>query len=317
MVGHTDTTAQPSINDPLSLERAKNTAAYLTDDVDAWLSMYETSVPTARRWGAHEDTLMLESIPDFGSKSPDEDGVRWFQRTRSLEVDGSIGPETRRQLITEYMAVDGTSLNSPREFDIEISLHGCGENFPLNATGDELDPAPGDSQEDALDRRVELFFFDAEFGIRPPPPGDNSPPGSTAYPEWRKAAVRVVDLEAPDRRQLVLEWPELLTPRVPAETILRVTADRTFEIPWSSGRVQGGMRQFVISGFDAPRCSLAAVVSDEELTLWDDQPVDDPESPPIWTHLLEQLLEPGEDEISGSDGVAFTVEVPHALQDLS
>src|SRR5690606_18313975 len=102
--------------------------------VDAWLSMYETSVPTARRWGAHEDTLMLESMPDFGSRSPDEDSVRWFQRTRSLEVDGIVGPETRRQLISEYMAVDGTSLKSPREFDIEISVHGCGENFPLNAT---------------------------------------------------------------------------------------------------------------------------------------------------------------------------------------
>jgi outer membrane protein OmpA-like peptidoglycan-associated protein len=35
VVGHTDTTAEPAINDPLSLERAVNTAAFLVDDVEA------------------------------------------------------------------------------------------------------------------------------------------------------------------------------------------------------------------------------------------------------------------------------------------
>ena len=42
----------------------------------------------------------------------------------------------------------------------------------------ELDAAPEDAAEDQVDRRVELFFFDTEFGIVPKPPGKNSPKGS-------------------------------------------------------------------------------------------------------------------------------------------
>jgi len=179
IVGHTDTTAQPSINDPLSLERADSTAAYLLDDVDAWLRMYETSTPQARRWGNHEDLLMIESMADFGTKAPSEDSIRWYQRTRSLKVDGIAGSETRSELIGEYMRRDGSPLTEEPNFDITITTHGCGEHFPLDESGDDLDAAPEDQQEDAADRRVELFFFDAEFGIQPPPPGKNSQKGST------------------------------------------------------------------------------------------------------------------------------------------
>ena len=131
IVGHTDTTAEANINDPLSLERAENTAAYLRDDVDAWLAMYDSSVREKGRWGDDEDTAMLLSMPDFDTKAEGEDSVRWFQRTRGLEVDGIAGPITRKQLITEYMALDGMSLASD-EFQIEVTTHGCGENFPLD-----------------------------------------------------------------------------------------------------------------------------------------------------------------------------------------
>src|SRR5690606_12752888 len=128
VVGHTDTTGEPDINDPLSLERAENTVAFLRDDVDAWLAMYEPNVPAARRWGDDEDQAMLFSMPDFESKPPNEDPVRWFQRTRGLAVDGIAGPKTRRQLITEYMRLDGASLGGDApEFDITITSHGCGE----------------------------------------------------------------------------------------------------------------------------------------------------------------------------------------------
>ena len=87
------------------LERADNTAAYLRDDVDTWLAMFDSSVPQKRRWGDAEDDAMLFSMPDFETKPPEEDPLRWFQRTRGLKIDGIAGPETRRQLITEYMAL--------------------------------------------------------------------------------------------------------------------------------------------------------------------------------------------------------------------
>jgi hypothetical protein len=197
VVGHTDTTGEPSVNDPLSLERAEKTVAFLKDDVDTWLAMYETSVPEKRRWGSDEDQAMVFSMPDFATRPPDEEPLRWFQRTRSLKIDGIAGPETRRQLITEYMALDGVSLGGDEPaFDIQVTAHGCGENFPLDETGEELDEAPVASREDQVDRRVELFFFDKEFGIVPPAPGKNSPKGSPEYPEWRKRAEQSVDLDA-------------------------------------------------------------------------------------------------------------------------
>jgi hypothetical protein len=69
-----------------------------------------------------------------------------------------------------------------------------GEIFPLDETGEELDQAAVDQHEDAQDRRTELFFFDPEFGIQPPPPGKNSKKGSTEYPTWRKRATKNDDL---------------------------------------------------------------------------------------------------------------------------
>lgn len=189
VVGHTDTTAEPAINDPLSVERAKSVKAYLEDDVDAWLRNYE--LPGKKQWGKREDRLMIIAMPDFGSREENEDLVPWFQRTRGLAVDGIAGPKTRRQLITDYMSLDGVKLAGQKHFHLSISTHGAGENFPLDATGLELDQAAADAQEDRVDRRVELFFFDTEFGVEPPPASPDGP----EYLEWRARAQETEDHE--------------------------------------------------------------------------------------------------------------------------
>jgi outer membrane protein OmpA-like peptidoglycan-associated protein len=190
IVGHTDTTAEPDINDPLSVERARSTRAYLQDDVDTWLKNYDVSGPA--RWGAREDRLMITQAMGFVERVQNEDIVEWFQRTRKLKVDGKPGPEARRQLITEYMQLDGVNLIADQQLNLVIETHGAGENFPLKDTGFELDSQAADEQEDVFDRRVEMFFFDSEFGVVPAPGAANG----SEYLEWRRRAAEDNDFVA-------------------------------------------------------------------------------------------------------------------------
>ncbi len=190
IVGHTNATGEPDINDPLSEERAESARAYLMDDVDAWLGNYDLS--GSKRWGSREDGLMLRSLPDFGTKGEAEDSVTWFQRTRSLGVDGVAGPETRRQLITEYMALDGSPFSEEPDLVVLVQIHGAGENFPLKDTGFELDTQAAGSHPDAFDRRVEFFFFEPEFGILPAP----AAPNGKEYLNWRERSDLDLDLIA-------------------------------------------------------------------------------------------------------------------------
>ncbi|MDQ2643913.1 MAG: OmpA family protein [Myxococcota bacterium] len=207
VVGHADTRGGAAYNDKLSLERAKATIAYLEDDHDTWLGFYDAGIEAKKRWGKVEDRLMLLAMPDFVSKPKGEDSVRWYQRTRGLEVDGKAGPITRTALIKEYMTLDGAKLDTSQ---LPPIAHGCGENFPLDDAGEELDQKPADEKRDRLDRRVELFFFDAEFGILPAPPGANSKPGSTQYPAWRERVEETVELEAGDPDGPKLIFAELV-----------------------------------------------------------------------------------------------------------
>jgi hypothetical protein len=318
IVGHTDTTAQPAINDPLSLERADMTAAYLLDDVDAWLGRFETSVPELRRWTAHEDELMFSALPDFGTKPAAEAELHWFQRTRGLEVDGKSGPKTRRQLITEYMALDGASLKDRRNFDIAITTHGCGENFPLDDSGEQLDAAPPDQKEDASDRRVELFFFDAELGILPPPPGKSSAAGSMQYPEWRKRATRVIDLESSFVEGLIVEWPIDLDSFVPDDLVLEAQQeDKRQRMAWTDGIVDGAVRRFIyrkIVGQAKVTLTASSASTAIELVLWREQVVTDPDAPPTWENLLEDSF--GLLEATADDTLEPGAELP-AVSDLA
>ena len=198
VVGHADTRGTSAFNDALSLERAEATIAFLKDDVEAWFKQYDAGVDAKKRWGKTEDRLMIVAMSDFVTKPKGEDAVRWYQRTRALQVDGEAGKETRHALIREYMSLDGASLAEFTGQEFEAQAHGCGENFPLQDDGKSVDEAPADQKRDSIDRRVELYFFDEEFGITPPPPGKNSKAGSTEYPKWRERVVETVELRPDD-----------------------------------------------------------------------------------------------------------------------
>ncbi|MEM6993594.1 MAG: OmpA family protein [Myxococcota bacterium] len=204
VVGHAGPQSEGDIADAVALERAQSVAAYLRDDVADWLERYETNGPTTR-WGASQDKLMLRSLPDYPEKPAQEHGVRWFQRTRDLSVDGIAGPQTRTQLITEYMQHDGTTL--PEGASLEV--HGAGAGFPLPGAEDE---AAYDGHTDQEHRRVELFFFGEPLGVLPESPGESSTEGDPQYPEWCRRAREVVDLsaEGSTREVTMLEMADVL-----------------------------------------------------------------------------------------------------------
>jgi len=208
VVGHTDTSADAATNDPLSVERAEAVAQYLAEDVDAWLARYGSKVSAKKRWGRREDLFMIASFDGFDARPESQDEVSFFQsvhnqslsdppnpdqtprkNTQPLAVDGVMGDATRTALIEDYMRRDGASLPAT----IKLVIHGCGENFPLDDAGEDLDVAPEDGRRDQLDRRVELFFFDGRLGVQPRPPGKNSKKGSHEYPEWRRRARESTD----------------------------------------------------------------------------------------------------------------------------
>lgn len=182
-VGHTDRTGKKFRNDSLSLERARAVVAYAKDDVEAWLANYDTGMDASRRWGKGEDLLMLSCLPRGGvpyysalhSDHSLAAAVLRLQEAHGLVADGELGPASRRALIAEYMALDGTSLPA----QTTMVAHGCGEHFPRVPTEDEV--------EQIENRRVELFFFPT--GITPSPSGVSSAAGTTEYPKWLEAVV--------------------------------------------------------------------------------------------------------------------------------
>jgi hypothetical protein len=191
VVGHTDTSGEGDYNMSLSLERADAVAAYLKDDVDAWDAFYGDGKPEKKRWGLRETQLMLTALPQGGPPFyPDEvngqddathrAAVTAFQRSAGLDDDGIAGPITRKELIKQYMALDGTSLPATAT----LTTHGCGENFPEEPTGD--------GKQEADNRRVEIFFF--EGPIDPAPSGKTSAKGASDYPGWLARVNQSIDV---------------------------------------------------------------------------------------------------------------------------
>lgn len=186
VVGHTDTSGTPDINDPLSLERAESIVAMYSDDVNTWLGRYNQAAVAEGKWGDFEDMQMLSALPTFRVRDRRLAPIDWFQQSRGLTQDGIAGPETRRQLIVEYFECakrtnDGTDVSN------SFTAHGCGESFPVRSDGTTVDRSPGGNQTDALDRRVEFFIFSKLRGIQPAVPGTVSGE-SGPYLTWRRAA---------------------------------------------------------------------------------------------------------------------------------
>ncbi|HTJ42310.1 MAG TPA: peptidoglycan-binding protein, partial [Kofleriaceae bacterium] len=188
VTGHCDTQAPKDYNQYLSDERAESIAAFLQDDVDVWLKHYQ-GTPHSKTWGTKEDQYMLKTLPEGqppyyagevdGVAGPGtQAAIKRFQQEHGLKEDGFAGPDTRRALVKDYMALDGTTLPA----GTEIQKHGCGEYHLAVPTADEVD--------EQKNRRVEVFFFEKE--ITPPPRAQcNDCP---EYDQWVEATHETINL---------------------------------------------------------------------------------------------------------------------------
>jgi outer membrane protein OmpA-like peptidoglycan-associated protein/uncharacterized Zn-binding protein involved in type VI secretion len=184
--GHADTVGKKSYNIGLSEERARAIGAFLTDNVDGWIRYYRAGISHGQIWGTTEDRYMLSSItasdgqPFFrAGDTSNSVALLRYQNERDLAAKtGTATEETRRSLIADYMARDGTSLPA----GTPVSAHGCGENHPINDNGDNV--------HDLDNRRVEIFLF--EDAIDPPVP-KGCTPACNEYPQWVERSVQTVD----------------------------------------------------------------------------------------------------------------------------
>jgi outer membrane protein OmpA-like peptidoglycan-associated protein len=220
IVGHADSSGSEDYNLQLSCERAEALRCFLTDAADGWLAWYDNSRATRKRWGPREDIMMIEAlVPE--DHLAESDHVTAFQEWHNsasatgpgqpdatrpegwveLEVDGRTGPKTRRQLILDYMAIDGTSL--PK--GTRVVTYGCGDYFPYD-WDDKQANRPDDSA-NQMDRRLEVFLFPKPFGILPPISGVADGMSSKdaikasrsdgLYPEWCTRASHEQMINAP------------------------------------------------------------------------------------------------------------------------
>lgn len=191
VTGHSDRVGQASYNLGLSDERAAAVAHYLQDEADEWMQWYGFR-PFSQTWGTREDQFMLASIRSASTGLPyysnGIDGVfgsgtnnafKRFQEDQGLTATGYPNNDTRRVLIGEYMALDGTTL--PQEARVE--LLGCGEHHNAVPTADHV--------EEQANRRVEVFCFD-DGEIEPPVP-EQCPDAGCPYHTWLEETVDTID----------------------------------------------------------------------------------------------------------------------------
>jgi hypothetical protein len=164
----------------------------------------------------------LPGAPDGKDGPATQAAVRSYQQSRSLKVDGIAGPQTRKSLVKDYMALAGANLPA----DAAVTVHGCGEAFPAAEVKD--------GAKSPQDRRAEILFFEGD--IQPKPPGETSKKGSKEYPQWIGGVTETVELvfseltagfdfDLPNQKELVFEPEQLLAGGGEPEPILVAAND--------------------------------------------------------------------------------------------
>ncbi len=193
VTGHTDTVGAADYNRGLSEERARSIADFLTDNVAGWAANYGPH-PHSAAWGVREDQEMLATLPQNGTPyytgpfdgkagGGTQAAYKRFQQDKGLAQSGRGDADTRRALIADYMALEGTSLPQGST----VLTHGCGLTHLAQPTG------PNTASE--VNRRVEVFLFESDVA---PPPQTPCPVGGCAeFATWVSQSSLTVDLDQP------------------------------------------------------------------------------------------------------------------------
>jgi outer membrane protein OmpA-like peptidoglycan-associated protein len=328
IAGHTDTSGEIEYNAKLSMKRAQVVHAALTGNRDKWatLVMEKDKVEDRQyifKWFSQN---RVAKKGDFEGQQWDcdpgtidnKDGlktkaaVRRFQElykaefSPDIKVDGIIGSQTWSAIFDVYMnmlkdanKVDDAKLaslrNSLKYVNESLPCAGCGESHPIEAKEQ-------DNYRSKTNRRVEMLFIDKDdipekltcIGEG----GCSEPDSCPIYcPGWN---LIYIDFEGePSYSDLIIEWPEVLSDRLPSDLTLTAHAfDTSCSLLWSAGEVSDSERRFVFERLRINAlCTLEAASGSKTLTLWDAQDITDPQKPPTWKHIIEEFMEEEEDII--------------------
>ena len=149
--GHTDAVGDEIYNKKLSERRAWSVHAFITNDADAWETLYNHG---DERWGV---PVLQEILADLGHDPGPADGD-WGHRTQAaaraflglptgapVENDAAF----RTRLFAAYMA-GKHDVDLPRERFMAPGYMGCGEFNPIEQTPEAVE----------ANRRVTFYFFD-------------------------------------------------------------------------------------------------------------------------------------------------------------
>jgi peptidoglycan hydrolase-like protein with peptidoglycan-binding domain len=306
IVGHTDSTGDISYNVKLSRERAQAMASFLRDQVDDWLANYRGGKPAGKQWGAVEDQLMLQQLAGYdgnvdGKIGPKtRDAIRRFQDSAGLPGSGDLDDGTRRELVTRYLAQDGTTLPD----GTRLTVHGCGPHHPEDKGEDD--------EARRRNRRVEIFLSDGPID---PTPG--APEGSE-YAAWVRASTETVDFQdAPEEVvELDLLWPAELVERLPDDLQLELSGDELARQakPKSAGVRDEDWVRFEWRWLDrSKKSNLSASGGGKRVELWKDQICGDLAVPVTWVGDLAVLLTEADDDAGAGAEATGAGKIPDDL----
>jgi hypothetical protein len=174
LVGHTDTTGGPSVNDPLSERRAQAVHAVLIGDAASWEQLF-----AAERWSVPEFSQIVVETRDADPADP---AAVTAAATRFR--DGSAAD--RAALFTRYFDKLLARTGPPPILFVGRTPPriGCGETHPLRGTAAApgRDPAqPPITGDFRPNRRTEAFFFTSTAPV--------SSMTCPEYPNWTLACV--------------------------------------------------------------------------------------------------------------------------------